>query len=497
MFARSLVTLGLTLFSSRWVLRALGTEDFGLYSVVVSVVAMLTFLSGIMATSVARHLAFAIGKGNPGEVGGWFNAAVGVHLALAVVLALVGWPVGNWFITKHLNGTGAGVAAVPWVFALGLSGGLLGVLSVPFVALFSAHQRLAEPALIGMAQSIGVCVLAFWLDRSGRGGLIAYAVGMFVIVFVTQMVLVVRAWTLFGECRLRVAAFWNAEKTMALLRFAGWNLFGGVGATLRDSGSAVLLNLEFGPRVNAAYGVASQVAQGCNHLALALMGALSPEMATCAGRGDRERLLGLAQRVNKFGTLAVLLFAVPLMLQMEFVLQLWLAAPPPWAASFCRLVLLVFLVDRLSSGYMLAVTAHGRIAAYQATLGSLLILTLPLAWILLEFGAPPTGVYWASLVTILFCSVGRVLWVRRLLNASFRRWVCDSVLPCAGVALVMAGTGVTLGALVHGVAGDLLALLGSGASGLAVTWCLALSGGDRAQLRGLRSSRDLGAESDT
>ena len=485
LYARTLVTAGLTLLGSRWVLRALGAEGFGMYSLIASVVAMTTFVSGILGTSVARHLAYAIGEANPDETRRWFNAAVGVHLSLAIIVTIVGAPIAYWFIQNHMATSGERMETLHWVFAASLGGGLSSMVAVSFAALFQAHQRFSEPALIGMGQAVAAFCLAFYLDQSSNKNLLSYAIPMGLIMIAAQAICAIRARTLFAGCRVCYSELWDSKKTKALLHFAGWNLFGGLGGTLRDNGSAVLLNIEFGPKVNAAYGVATQVAQGCNQLALALMSALAPEMASCEGRGDRDRLILLAQRMNKFGTLAVMLFAIPLSLEMESVLQLWLITPPPWAASFCRLVLLVFLIDRLSSGYMLAVSAHGRISAYQATLGSTLIASLPLAWFFLKLGASPLAVYWASLVTISICSIGRVFWCQRLLNASIWQWGRETLLPCAGTALTMLASGYAVKTILTGTTGSILAILGSVTAGVAASCLLALTRTERKLIKQL------------
>jgi len=304
-----------------------------------------------------------------------------------------------------------------------------------------------------------------------------------------QTATAVRASWLFHECRLTPSQWFNGQKTREVLHFAGWNLFGGLGWTLRESGSALLLNLKFGPQANAAFGIATQISNATNQLANALTGSFTPEMTTSEGRGERVRMLQLAQRMNKYGTLIVLLFALPLMLQMEFVLTLWLKAPPSHAVAFCRLVLLVFLIDRLTTGYMLAVAAHGKIAAYQAILGSILILTLPIAWGFLHFGAPPQAVYWASLITVAACSGGRVLWARKLFKVGARTWIGATLLPCLKVsgAAALLGFGSTHLPLT-GFTQFIVTVVTTVLTGTLVTWISALSVEERSAFRRLFTS---------
>jgi O-antigen/teichoic acid export membrane protein len=196
-----------------------------------------------------------------------------------------------------------------------------------------------------------------------------------------------------------------------------------------------LLNLYFGPSVNAAYGIANQVTNQTSNLSTAMLGAFTPEITASEGRGDRSRMIDLALRASKFGTLLMILFAVPLIVEMDYVLKLWLREPPLYTALFCQLMLGTFLLDRLSTGYTLAVNAHGKIAAYQATVGTALFLTLPLAWLFIYIGFPPTSVGVAFVVIQILCSLGRVLWVRRLFDVPVRRWFMGIVFPCSLVAI--------------------------------------------------------------
>lgn len=204
---------------------------------------------------------------------------------------------------------------------------------------------------------------------------------------------------------------------------------------MRDQGSAILLNLYFGPQVNAAYGIASQVSAQANQLSASMVGAFAPEITASEGRGDRTRMLSLSNQASKLGTLLMLVFAVPLMVEMDYVLELWLKTPPEHAATFCRLILASFLIERLTTGFMLAVNARGRVAAYQATVGGTLLMTLPIAWFTLKLGGSPTSVGWAFIVTMVVASIGRALWVRKLFKMPISIWLTKVVIACSFVTL--------------------------------------------------------------
>jgi len=440
-YSRSIVALAFALFSSRWVLNALGQTDFGLFSVVGSIIVFITFLNGVMASSASRHFAYSIGQGDPAEINRWFNTALSIHICFAMILILIGWPIGEYAIKHILTIPPERLQACIWVFRISLVSAFASMISIPFVGMFRAKQHISEMAVWGMLQSALTFALAYTLTQLSGDLLLFYAIGMVGIIVFIQAVQILRAFHVFLECRIVLNQWFDGHRFKKITSFAIWNLIGGFGATLRDQGSAILLNLYFGPKVNAAYGIGKQVSVQTNQLSSAMLGAFSPEITASEGRGDRTGMLSLSLRASKFGTLLVLFFAIPLMVEMEYVLNLWLRIPPPYTAMFCRLIIATFLIDRLSNGYMIAVNAHGRIAGYQGTVGLSLLMTLPLAWLFLKLGYAPTSVGVAFVMTMIVCSIGRVLWGRHLFGVTVNRWLKAVVWPCimVGVLTTLAG----------------------------------------------------------
>lgn len=481
---RSMVALVLALFSGRWVLGALGQTDFGLFSVVGSVISCIVLLNSVMVSSVARHYAYAIGRGEPEMVNRWFNTAFIIHLSLATVLILIGWPIGEYLIIYVLNIPAERVAACQWVFRISLAAAFINMVSMPFVAMFSARQRLLEQAYWLMGQTCMVFFLALHMANVTGDRLMFYASGMAGIIIFIQLGQSAHALAVFADCRPRPRYWHDWQRAGAVFAFAGWNLFSSLGGTIRDQGSAILLNLRFGPKVNAAYGIANQVLAATNFLTYAMLDAMGPEVTSREGGGGRERMLALAQRASKFGTIMATVFCLPLIAEMDYVLKLWLNEPPLYAKEFCQLLLIVTLLDRVSIGISLAVNAHGRVAVYQAIQGIGLILTLPLAWLLLQLGATPTGVAGAFVINISAVTIGRVLWMRRLMGVPFQRWLREVCLPCALVLLIALPAVFAPRCLLAPSFARLMLVATFGmTTALLAAWFLALDAGERLFLR--------------
>jgi O-antigen/teichoic acid export membrane protein len=442
-YSRSVISVALVLFSSRWVLNALGQIDYGIFSVIGSLIIFIAFLNNVMAYSVGRHYAFAIGQGNHAEVNRWFNAALGIHLCFAVVLTLIGWPVGEYLILYVLDIPANRIWICLGVFRVSLISTFASMISIPFSAMFIAKQHIAELAVWGLLQTILIFILAWFLRYASCDRLMFYAVGMATIIVFIQIAQIIRAFAVFCECNVNWRQWFDKKRLREIFSFASWTLIGSLGLIMRDQGSAIMLNLFFGPKANAAYGIANQVSIQTNQLSASMMGSFSPEITASEGRGDRGRMLDLSLLASKFGTILIIFFAVPLMVEIDYVLKLWLVNPPMHTALFCQLILSAFIIERLSAGHIMAVNAHGKIAAYQAIFGTILISTLPLAWIFLKLGFAPPSIGIAFVITTAICSFGCILWARRLFGMPVKNWVVSVLIPCIIVAVA-----ATLGALI-------------------------------------------------
>lgn len=449
-YGRSLFALLCGLFTSRWVLMALGQSDYGLYGVVGGLTAFIAFFNGLMAGAVGRFYAFSVGQAKVAGTQGeglevcrqWFNTAVLIHTVVPLSLIIIGYPVGMWAVESFLTIPPERVEACRWVFRFVCISCFVGMVNVPFQAMYTAKQYIAELTIYSFATTtLNVGFLYFMVTHPGDW-LARYALWTCLLSVVPQLLICLRALRVFPECRFNRANLWDWGRTKALANYAGWQFFGCLGAMLRGQGIAILINKYFGPVANASMTIAGTVSHQSDTLAGSMIGSFSPAITNARGANDWEKMRRMAYRTCKIGTLLTLLFALPLALELPEVLRLWLKEPPEYAAGLCWAILTMIVVDKTAVGHMLAVNANGRMAKYQMVLGTTLILTLPLAWLFVALGWGVYTVGWAMVLTMMGCAWGRVWFARKLVGMSARYWLFHIFLPLVLLTVLSGSVGL-------------------------------------------------------
>lgn len=446
-YGRSLFALACGLFTSRWVLMALGQSDYGLYGVVGGLTAFIAFFNGLMAGAVGRFYAFSVGQAKVAGTQGeglevcrqWFNTAVLIHTVVPLILIAIGYPVGMWAVEHFLTIPPERVEACRWVFRFVCISCFVGMVNVPFQAMYTAKQYIAELTIYSFATTtLNVCFLYFMVTHPGDW-LAKYALWTCLLSVVPQGIICLRAMTVFPECRFRLADLWSLKRIKTLVFFAGWQFFGVLGTILRNQGIAVLVNKFFGPSVNAAMTVGNSLSAHADTLSGSMIGAFAPAITNARGARDLDKMRRMAYWTCNLGTLFMLLFALPLALELPEVLRLWLKNPPPFTVGLGWLILLRLVLDKVTYGHMLAINANGKVAVSELVQGGALLLTLPLAWWAVAVGYSVYSVMWVVVVTTVLCSVGRVLLARHLIAMSVRQW-CFRILVPLLVLTVVSGT---------------------------------------------------------
>ena len=436
-YGRSLYALVVGLFTARWALQILGHVDYGLMGVVGGLTGFISFFNSWIAMAVSRFYAISVGKlsvsANPEveleECRKWFSTAIFIHTIVPVVFMLIGYPLGIWAVKNFLIIPPDRVADCVWVFRFVCVTCFVSMVAVPVSAMYTAKQYIAELTIYSfVTTTINAGILYYMLIHPGVW-LAKYAFCSCCLSVLPQAIIMLRGWWMFDECRLRLRYCISKERFRGLAYFVGWWSFGCFGGLLRGQGIQILVNKYFGPQVNASMTVANSVNTHTTTLSGAMLGAFQPAIVSACGAGDETRMRSLAYRACKFSMLFILVFMLPLALELHEILRVWLINPPRYVYGLCLAIFATTLIDQSAVGHMLAVNAKGKIAMYQMALGTCHLLSLPLAWLFCALGY---GVYFVAIalfLTMAFCALGRVWFARKLAGMSARYWALSIMLP--------------------------------------------------------------------
>lgn len=441
LYVRMLFGMLVSLYTSRVVLSTLGVEDYGIYNVVGGFVAMFSLVSMSLSSSVGRFLTFELGKGDMERLKETFSTSLLIHLGLAGIVLVLAESVGIWFLNTQMTIPAERLYAANWVFQASVLAFMFGLFSVPYNASIAAHERMSAFAYIGILDVVlrllivlFIAYVPFRFDKMIVYSLLLVGVGISL-----QGVYWTYCRKNFEECR-RVRLSFNKTCWKEMSAFAGWNFIGCTAGLLKDQGVNILLNLFMGPVVNAARGIAVSANAAVSGFAGNFMYALSPQITKSYATGDREYMFSLVERGSRFSFYIMLIMALPILFETEFVLGVWLGNYPEHTVSFLRLVLILSLCDILSNTLITLQNSTGRIRNYQLAVGGMLMMNFPLSYVCLKCGLAPESVYSVAVFVSICCLLLRLLFLRTMVGLSiysFLKNVCLNVVSVTLVAIIV------------------------------------------------------------
>lgn len=441
LYVRMLFGMLVSLYTSRVVLQALGVEDYGIYNVVGGVVAMFSMVSSSLSSSVSRFLTFELGRGDMERLKCVFSTSVSIHIVLSFIIVVLAETVGVWFLNTQMTIPDSRMVAANWVFHASIFSFVFCLLNVPYNASIVAHEHMNIFAYIGIGNILLRLFIVLYIAYAPWVGdrLITYALLLVVINISVQVFYMFYCRSHFMECRSKIHFYKAIFKEMGT--FAFWNFIGCTAGLLKEQGVNILLNIFIGPVVNAARGIAVSVNTAITSFSGNFMTALNPQITKSYAAGDYDYMNSLVERGSRFSFYIILVFILPVMLETEFILKLWLGIYPEYSVSFVRLVLIVSAIDVLSNTLINLQTATGKIRNYQLAVGGMLMMNFPLSYICLKLGLSPVSVYVVAIVVSVCCLVLRLLFLRKMVEkfsmAAFISNVSVNVLKVVFVAFIL------------------------------------------------------------
>lgn len=436
LYFRMLITMLVSLYTSRIILNTLGVEDYGIYNVVGGVVMMFSIINGTMATAVQRFMNYEMGKKDEERLKTVFNISVVIHIGIALIVLILLESIGVWFLNNKMNISPERMNAANWVLQFSTFSFVATILSVPYNAAIIANEKMKAFAFISILEVSLKLLIVFSLSWFSFDKLKLYAVLMFLLSVLLRIVYGIYAKKNFKECRFQ----WKWDKNIfkEMTAFAGWNMIGVSSSILRTQGVNIVLNIFYGTFVNAAMGIANQVKSAIENFTNNFIVALNPQITKSFASGDKSYLMTLVFHGSKYAFYLLLFISLPIILEAEIILKLWLKTVPEYAVIFVRLTLVVSLIESLSKTLIQAMFATGKIRDYQLVVGSITLLNLPLSLLFLYWGYPPHVVFIIAIIIAIISLFVRLTMLKTMINIQVKSFLYKVVINVTIISILSA-----------------------------------------------------------
>lgn len=431
LYVRMIFMMVVSLYTSRVVLKVLGVEDFGIYNVVGGVITLFGFLNGAMASSTQRYITFELGKGDAHQLQKVFQTSVNIHLLVALCILFLGETVGLWFFYEEMMIPSSRLLSAFWVYQFSIFTMMIMIASVPYNAVIIAHERMSAFAYISVLEVLLKLGMVYLLFFTRTDKLIIYAALLFLMQLLVRVIYGYYCGRHFEESHYKWG--WDGRLFKEMLCFGGWNLWGGFASVLFSQGLNILLNLFFGPTVNAARGIAVQVQGAVNQFSINFQTAMNPQITKSYAAGDYTYMYSLIFRSSKFTFLMLAILSFPILLETELVLNLWLETVPSYTVVFVRLMLCITIIDAMAGAFMVSAQATGNIRVYQSVVGSILLFIVPVSYFVLKLGGDPWSVFVVHLCICILAFVVRLFIICFMIHLSIYDYFIQVLFRCFGV----------------------------------------------------------------
>lgn len=434
LYIRMLLIMAVTLYTSRVILKVLGIEDYGIYNLIAGFVTFLVFISNSLVSAMQRYFNVALGQNNPQRYKEVFSMSLNILFLFSLLIIALGESIGLWFVHNYLNIPEERFTAAMWVYQISLLTFVANTLRTPFHASIIAHEKMSFYAYISLLEVSARLGMVYLLMIIHYDHLITYAFLYLLVIVLVNCIYIFYCRRKFHECKYK----WNTDKELfkELVSFSGWTLMGQASVVVKNQGEAIFVNRFFFVAANAAMGVAVQVANALELFVSNFQTAFNPQLIqSYASQNyiDHKRLLF---RASKFSFFLLFILVVPLVANIDFVLNLWLVDVPEYTNYFIDFILISYLLGALSTPFVTSILATGKIKHYQMILSVTFLCGLVLVYIFLKLGFEP---YYVSVVAVIIqiCLLFIRLWIaKKYVGISLKEYLREVIIPVVLVTVL-------------------------------------------------------------
>ena len=434
LYVRMLFTMGISLFTSRVILQTLGVEDYGISSVVGGVISMFTFINAAMVSSTQRYLNFELVRGDANQLRSVFSTSLQIHALIALAIIVLSETVGLWFLNEKLVIPEARMTAAMWVYQCSILSCAVSIMSTPYNAVIVAHEKMSAFAYISILDvSLKLLVVYLLVVLPFDKLIILSILSLLVQLFIRYI------YTLYCHRHFPESYFqFRFNKTLfkEMFGFAGWSFWGNLAAILYTQGLNMMLNIFFGPIVNAARGIAVQVQSAVQQFVGGFQTALNPQITKNYASNNLPQMHSLMFRSARFSFLLLFFLSLPVLMETNFILTLWLKTVPDDAVIFTQIMICISLIYTTANPCVIANQATGKVKIYQMVVGGILLLILPISYVVLKLGAPAYSVFIVHFCIESLAQFSRMYMLRNLIHLPLWQYMKNIYIPIVSTVAI-------------------------------------------------------------
>ena len=439
LYIRMGVIMLVGLLVSRYVIKFLGRDDYGLYGAVGGIVVAFSFLNGVLSSACNRYFAIEIGRNDTVALHRIFNLNVTIFLGIGLLILVLSETVGLWYLKCKLNYPAERADAVFWVYQFSILSFMVNMMTTPYMAIIVAHEHMGVYAVSSLIEAGLKLIVVFLLSRMNADKLVCYSMLMFCLTLGMGLFYLIYSIVRYEECRFKF--YWNAGQFKEVVSYTGWNIIGALAGIGRFQGvNTIILNKFFGLSANAAWQVGYQnFYTNVNNFVSNFTKAFNPQIIKSYAQNERDAMMKLVFQSSKFSYMLLFFIILPIFIETPFLINIWLwkVEIPDGAVLFARMLMLVALIDTLSYPCMTAIQATGNVKWYQITVGGVILLVLSVSYFFIkQVHCGPQTILWILVVTSIVSQILRLFFMKRQLGMRIRMYILHVCFPIVSVSVI-------------------------------------------------------------
>lgn len=427
LYIRMFLMMAVGLFTSRIILQVLGSSDYGIYNIIGGVVVLFSFINGALTSATQRYLNYYIGRDDEKMTGNVFSMSMNIYILLSLIFLILAETVGLWFVNTQLNIPDNRMGAALWIYQFTVFSFMLNLTRIPYNASLIAYEKMNIYAYLSLLDVFLKLGIVYALFISPIDKLICYGF-LFLLTDLADNI-IYRVYCVRKFDSTRYKKVWNKSLFKELFCFSGWSLLGNAASVLAQQGLNILVNIFYGVTLNAALGIANQVSSKVVQFFTNFQTAFNPQIVKSYAAGKNDEFFNLIYITSKFSYFLLFTVSLPLMLEIDKMLELWLVDVPKYTAIFCQLILVFSMLEAFTAPLYMSVQATGKIRNYQILVSSINFTTIPLVYLVLVLEFPVWSVWSVRIIVDLVIIVARILYLHFYTGLSLKGYLTNSVYP--------------------------------------------------------------------